>query len=109
VMVDRNIGIVDQNIGIVDLLGLPESLKLPYIFFVYMTAVDGTKRREDNKKLTRVISTKLSIEDHKAFRVLTNLTYQYGGIKEDSPSEMLRFIISSAVSLLHNRPGFSLI
>jgi hypothetical protein len=108
-MVDQNIGMVDQNIGMVDPMGLPESLKLPYIFFIYMTAVDGTKRREDNKKLTRVISTKLSIEDHKAFRVLTNLTYQYGGIKEDSPSEMLRFIITSAVSLLHNRPGFSLI
>ena len=44
---------VDQDKGIVDQLGLPESLKLPYIFFVYMTAVDGTKRREDNKKLTR--------------------------------------------------------
>jgi hypothetical protein len=108
-MVDQNIGMVDQNIGMVDLMGLPESLKLPYNFFVYMTAVDGTKRREDNKKLTRVISKKLSIEDHKAFRVLANLTYQYGGIKEDSPSEMLRFIITSAVSLLHNRPGFSLI
>jgi hypothetical protein len=34
-IVDQNIGIVDQNIGIVDLMGLPESLKLPYIFFVY--------------------------------------------------------------------------
>jgi hypothetical protein len=43
-----------------------------------MTAVAGTKRgREDNKKLTKVISTKLSIEDHKAIRVLTNLTYQW--------------------------------
>ena len=24
-----------------------------YLFCIYMTAVDGTKRREDNKKLTR--------------------------------------------------------
>ena len=87
-------------------MGIPESLRLPYIFFVYMTAVDGTKRREDNKKLTRVISTKLSIEDHKTFRVLTNLTYQYGGIKEDSPSEMLRYRISHGVELLRKQPDF---
>ena len=75
-----------------------------------MTVATGKEQRNrNNKKLTRVISTILSIEDHKTFRVLTNLTYRYGGIKEDSPSEMLRFIITSAVSLLHNKPGFSLI
>ena len=60
-----------------------------------MTGVDGTKRgRQDNKKLTKVLSTKLSIEDHKTFRLLTNLTYQYGGLEKDSPSEMLLYLIS---------------
>jgi hypothetical protein len=47
-----------------------------------MTVAVG--RNDDNKKLKRVISTKLSIEDHKTFRILTDLTYQYGGIKEDT-------------------------
>jgi hypothetical protein len=51
---------------------------------------DGKKSDDDNKKkLTTVVSTKLSIEDYKVFRVLTNLAYQYRGIKEDSPSEIL--------------------
>ena len=63
-------------------------------------------RREDNKKLTRVISTKLSIEDHKTFRILTNLTYRYGRIKQDSPSEMLRYLISPVVELLRKQPDF---
>jgi hypothetical protein len=67
------------------------------------------KRKDDNKKLTKVLSTKLSIEDYKAFRVLTDLTYQYGGIEKDSPSEMLRFFITSAVNELRNKPGFSLL
>jgi hypothetical protein len=67
------------------------------------------KRKHDRKKLTKVLSTKLSIEDYKAFRVLTDLAYQYGGIEEDSPSEMLRFIITSAINELRNKPGFSLL
>jgi hypothetical protein len=75
-----------------------------------MTEVAGrNKRNDDTKKLTKVLSTKLSIEDHKTFRVLTNLTYQYGGIKEDSPSEMLRYRISQGVELLRKQPGYSLL
>jgi hypothetical protein len=66
-------------------------------------------RKDNNKKLKKVLSTKLSIEDYKKFRVLTDLTYQYGGIEEDSPSAMLRFIITSAVNELRNKPGFSLL
>ena len=63
-----------------------------------MTELAGrNKRNDDTKKLTKVISTKLSIEDHKTFRILTKLTYQYGGINEDSTSEMLRYLISPVV------------
>jgi hypothetical protein len=66
------------------------------------------KSDEDNKKkLTKVVSTKLSIEDYKAFRILTNLAYQCRGIKEDSPSEMLRFFVTLAVSKLRNLHRFS--
>ncbi len=67
------------------------------------------KRKDDSKKLTKVLSTKVSIEDYKVFRVLTNLAYQYGGIKENSTSETLRFAITSAVNELRNKPEFSLL
>ena len=67
------------------------------------------RRRDDRKKLKKVVSTKLSTEDYRKFRVLTSLTYQYGGIREDSTSKMLRFIITSAVKELSNKPGFSLL
>jgi hypothetical protein len=73
-------------------------------------SVSNTERRKNARnKLKRVISTKLLTEDYKKFRVLTSLTYQYGGIKKDSTSEMLRFIITSAVNELRNQPGFSLL
>ena len=71
---------------------------------IWMTVVGN-----DNKKLKRVLSTKLSTEDYKAFRVLTSLAYQCGAIKEDSPSEMLRFSITFAINELRNRPGLSLL
>ena len=73
-------------------------------------SVSNTERRKNARnKLKRVISTKLLTEDYKKFRVLTSLTYQYGGIREDSTSKMLRFIITSAVKELSNKPGFSLL
>lgn len=59
-----------------------------------MAAVDRKKRNDDNKKLTRVLSTKLSIENYKVFRVLTNIVYHYKLINEDRPSEMLRLIVT---------------
>ena len=75
-----------------------------------MTVTTGREQsNRDNKKLTKVLSTKLSIEDHKTFRILTNLTNQYGGIKEDSTSEMLCYLISPVVELLRKQSGFSLL
>jgi hypothetical protein len=69
------------------------------------------ERRETmtNKKLTRVLSTKLSIEDYNLFRVLTNLAYQYKAINQAKPSEMLRFLVAPVVDGLRKQPGFSLL
>jgi hypothetical protein len=67
------------------------------------------KGDDDKRKLTKVLSTKLSIDDYKIFRTLTNRAYQSGVISEDSPSEMLRFFITSAFNELRNKPGFSLL
>lgn len=73
-----------------------------------LTSAD-VKKKDHSKKLTKVLSTKVSIGDYKTFRVLTNLAYRYGGIEEDSPSEMLRFFITLTVNELRNKPGFSLL
>ena len=95
--------------------GLPQSLKLSYKHFTtYKMSTDLTsakvKRRDDSKKkLTKVLSTKVSREDYKMFRVFTNLAYQCKGIEDDSPSEMLRLFITLAVNKLRNQPGFSLL
>ena len=64
-------------------------------------------RKDDNKKLTRVVSTKLSIEDYNVFRVLTNIVYHYKLINQDNPSEMLRFIVTPALDGLRKQPEFS--
>jgi hypothetical protein len=69
-------------------------------------AVGRKKRNDDNKKLTRVLSTKLSIEDYKMFQLLTNIVYHYKLIKDDRPSEMLRFIVTAALDGLRKQPGF---
>jgi hypothetical protein len=64
---------------------------------------------EHKKKLTKVLSTKLSIEDYKVFRVLTNYAYRNGTITQDSPSEMLRYIMTPVVDGFRRMPGFSLL
>jgi hypothetical protein len=44
---------------------------------------------QTDKKLSKVLSTKLWIEDYNAFVILTKLEYEAGLIKEQSPSELL--------------------
>lgn len=55
-------------------------------------AVGKKKRNDDNKKLTRVLSTKLSIEDYDKFQKCTNFAYKARVIEEPSTSKFLRFI-----------------
>ena len=54
------------------------------------------KRSEDNRKkrLTKVVSTKLSIEDDKALQQVSTTAFQYGSIKEPTKSELVRFLIT---------------
>jgi hypothetical protein len=70
---------------------------------------EKTGKGESKKKLSKVISTKVTREDSRKFRVLTTIGYQNRVIKEDSPSEMLRFIITFALSHLQNHPRFSML
>ena len=72
-------------------------------------AIGRNKRNDDNQKLTRVISTKLSIENYNLSRVLTNNVYQYKQINEVRPSGMLRYLISPVNDGIRKQPGFSLL
>jgi hypothetical protein len=47
-----------------------------------------------NKKLTKVISTKLSIEDYNRFEKYTSLAYEAGIIEEPETSKFLRYLIT---------------
>ena len=67
------------------------------------------KRKSNRKKLKKVLSTKISIEDYNVFRIFTNHAYRNGTIKRDSPSEMLRYIITPVVDEFRKVPGFSLL
>jgi hypothetical protein len=78
--VDRNAVMVDQNKEGGRPLWSPQSLKLSHNFFYDSRMAYRKKRNDDNKKLTRVLSTKLSIEDYNLFRIMTNIAYQYKAI-----------------------------
>ena len=64
------------------------------------------KNNNSNKKLSKVLSTKLSIKDYNAFLTLTKLEYQVGLIKEESTSELLRFTIRHILSQVHRQPEY---
>jgi hypothetical protein len=76
---------------------------------VALINTEKTSNEEYKKRLSKVLSTKVTREDSRKFRVLTTIGYQNSVIKEDSPSEMLRFIITLALSHLQNQPGFSML
>jgi hypothetical protein len=48
----------------------------------------------DDKKLTRVLFTKVSIEDYNILQKYTNKAYKAGTISKQSASEFLRYIIT---------------
>src|SRR3954452_8825035 len=64
------------------------------------------KKNSNNKKLSKVLSTKLSVEDYNAFVILTKLEYEAGLIKEESTSELLRFTIRHILNLVNRQPEY---
>jgi hypothetical protein len=68
--------------------------------------MDNVNQKNNNRKLSKVLSTKLSIEDYNAFVILTKLEYEAGLIKEESTSELLRFTIRHILSQAHNQPEY---
>jgi hypothetical protein len=68
--------------------------------------MDAVNQKNNNKKLSKVLSTKLSIEDYNAFVILTKLEYDSGLIKEESTSELLRFTIRHILNQVRNQPEY---
>jgi hypothetical protein len=61
--------------------------------------IDGKKSDDDSKKkLTKVVSTKLSIEDDNYLQQVTTVAYRNGEIREPTKSELVRFLITLALS-----------
>lgn len=58
-------------------------------------AIGKERMNDDNKKLTRVVSTKLSIEDDNFLQQLTIVAYRDGTIKEPTKSELIRFLVTN--------------
>jgi hypothetical protein len=52
------------------------------------------KKRDDDNKLTKVLSTKLSIEDYNRIEKYTNFAYEAGMIEEPKTSKFLRLIVT---------------
>jgi hypothetical protein len=76
------------------------------MLFTYSRILDAVNQKNNNKKLSKVLSTKLSIEDYNAFQMLTKLEYKSGLIKEESPSELLRFTIRHILKQVHSQPEY---
>jgi hypothetical protein len=69
--------------------------------------MDDAVNQKNNKKLSKVLSTKLSIEDYNAFVILSKLEYEAELIKEESTSELLRFTIRHhLLNQVHNQPEY---
>jgi hypothetical protein len=66
--------------------------------------------QKNNKKVSKVPSTELSIEDYNTFLTLTKLEYKAGLIKEEeSSSGLLRFTLHRLLNQLRNNPIYHLL
>jgi hypothetical protein len=64
------------------------------------------RRKDNNKKLAKVVSTKLSIEDYDHFMIYTRTAYSKGIIDEPKPSTFLRYIVTVPFERLHGNISY---
>jgi hypothetical protein len=96
--VNQDVEMVDTN-NKGDQGSLLQSLKLLLSFTTYReitmnVGMEDKSNKEHKKKLTKVLSTKLSIEDYNRFQWYTNEAYRAGTISKPSASEFLRYIVT---------------
>jgi hypothetical protein len=60
-------------------------------------AISREQRNRDNKKLTKVLSTKLSIDYYNRFVIYAKTAHEQGIIDEPTPSRSLRYIASDLI------------
>ena len=67
-----------------------------------ISPANGKKSEDDvnKKKLTKVLSTKLSIDDYNRFQEYTNYAYQAKMIEEPNTSKFLRYIVTIPFKIL---------
>jgi hypothetical protein len=63
------------------------------------------RSNDDNKKLTKVLSTKLSIEDYESLQQISDIAFQCGSIKEPTKSALVRFLIALLLSEIRKEYG----
>ena len=69
-----------------------------------MTVATGREQsNRNNKKLTKVLSTNLSIDDYNRFVIYTKAAHAQGIIDEPTPSRFLRFIASDLIEGVLNK------
>ena len=68
-----------------------------------MTVTVG--RNDDNKKLTKVLSAKLSIDDYNRFLIYSKTAHAQGIIDEPTPSRFLRYIASDLIEEVLDKIG----
>jgi hypothetical protein len=68
-----------------------------------MTVAVG--RNDDNKKLTKVLSAKLSIDDYNRFVIYSKTAHAQGIIDEPTPSRFLRYIASDLIEEVLDKIG----
>jgi hypothetical protein len=85
----------------VDHAGLPKCLKLSFkTYDTKMTIASGSDRDLNDKKLTKVLSTKLSVVDYDRFVKYTHYAYKARLIDEPKTSKYLRLIVTYPFNVL---------
>jgi hypothetical protein len=74
------------------------------LYYAMSSAASSFIIKEDSKnyKLAKVVSTKLSIEDENLLQQITVIAYKLGSIKEPTKSELVRLILTHALSSIKN-------
>ena len=62
--------------------------------------IASKQNQENNGKLKRVVSAKLSIEAYNSLQQVSDIAFQFGSIKEPTKSELVRFLITLLLSAI---------
>jgi hypothetical protein len=103
--VDLKMWMVDQDKG----YGRPEWSTIEFkarLYLLWYRMTDRRKSNDDNKKkLTKIVSTKLSIEDDNLLQQFADFVYKAGIIRASAKSDMLRVMVTHVLSDFKKKTG----